>query len=816
MIKNYLKIAFRNLRKRKTQTFINILGLSTGMAVCLLIVLFIKDELGYDSFHTKKDRIYRVVLERMYPGRSTSYAIIPLSIGEAIKKEFPEVEESMRLFSNRGFGNFFVKINDKIFEEKNVVNADSNFFRVFTAKMLGGDPNTALEKPNSVVLNETTAKKYYGSASAAMGKTMEIDGGASLLVTGVCEDWPEHTHFLFDLLISNATFLNGAPQNFINFSANTYLLLKENASAASLESKLPQIVEKYVSGQIEQQFGQSFQQFKSAGNGYHYYLQPLTKIHLHSDLEAELRPNGSQRAVTIFAIIAVFILFIACINFINLSTARSVERAKEVGVRKTFGSERASLVKQFLMESVLICLLSVVLAGVMILLILPLFNQVSGKHLSYNYFLHPAQLFTLLAFSVGVGVIAGIYPAFVLSSFRPIAVLRGKLTTSRYGKSLRNGLVGFQFFISVILIICTLVVNMQMGYVLGDKLGFRKDHVITVERTDLLDRNTIPFKNEVMKIPGVQNISGTTAVPGTENYFGVSFALLGSKDAHTGRGLMVDDQYLTALDLKLASGRFFSKEFALDTLGILLNEKAVTELGIRGDPIGVRLTSPDPQLNAPDGMPYTYTVVGVLKDFHFQTLHQQIAPLFILNVRKFGPIDPLMTIRISADNFSATVKALESKWKLFVKERPFNYTFLDQSLAELYHAEETTKKIFSVFSILAIFIACIGLLGLIAYTTQQRIREIGIRKVLGASIPNILVLLGKNFFSLILIASLIAFPVGWWAMHKWLQDFAYRVSIPWWIFILAMVLAALVALITISFQAIKAALANPVKSLRTE
>lgn len=535
MLWNYLKIGFRNLRKRKTQAIINILGLSSGMAVCLLIVLFIRDEFAYDQFHAKKDRIYRLVLERIYPGRSTSYAIIPQSIGAATKKEFPEVEESTRIFSNRGNGNVFVKINDKIFEERNVANADSNFFRVFTSKLLEGDPKTALEKPNSVVLNETTAKKYFGSASAAMGKTIDLDGGANL-VTGVCEDWPEHSHFLFDLLISSSSFLNGAPLNYINFSATTYLLLKENASAKNLESKLPQIVEKYVSGQIEQMFGQSYEQFKKSGNGYHYYLQPLSKIHLNSDLEAELRPNGSRRAVSIFAIIAAFILFIACINFINLSTARSIERAKEVGVRKTFGSERKALVNQFLLESIVVCLISAIIATVIILLVIPIFNQLSGKHLSPSFLLHPLQISILLAFAVLVGILAGIYPAFVLSSFKPIAVLRGRLTANKYGHSLRNGLVGFQFFISVILIVCTLVVNRQMGYVLGDQLGFKKDHIITVQRTDLLGDNAKAFKNELMKIPGVEMVGGTSAMPGEENYFGLSFRRIESNEPHTGRG----------------------------------------------------------------------------------------------------------------------------------------------------------------------------------------------------------------------------------------------------------------------------------------
>ena len=347
-------------------------------------------------------------------------------------------------------------------------------------------------------------------------------------------------------------------------------------------------------------------------------------------------------------------------------------------------------------------------------------------------------------------------------------------------------------------------------------LGFRKDHIITVERTDLLENNSQAFKNEVMKIRGVEQISGTSAMPGQENYFGLSFRRLESNDPHTGRGLTVDDQFQTTIGLSLAAGRFFSKQFSTDTLGIILNEKAVTDMGITGDPIGARLQSPDPNLNAPNGDLLTYTIIGVVKDFHFQTLHQEIAPLYILNARKFGPVDALMAVRISGDNFSSSMKELEQKWKMFVKERPFHYTYFDQSLAQLYHAEETSKRVFSIFSLLAIAIACIGLLGLIAYTTQQRIREIGIRKVLGATIPDILFLLGKKFFILILLASLTAVPVAALAMHKWLQDFAYRVSIPWWIFLLAAVLALVVALVTISFQAIRAAIANPVKSLRTE
>ena len=816
MWKNYLKIAWRNLLKRKSNALINVLGLSTGMAVCLLLVLFIRDERSFDDFHENKGRIYRVVLERMYPGRSTSYSIIPANIGEAIKTEFPEVLECTRIFDNGGFGNTYVKIGDKIFEERNVLMADSNLFRVFSATMLAGNAATALEKPNSIVLNETTAKKYYGSVSAAIGKNLDIEGGL-FVVTGVCKDWPANSHADFNMLISSSTFLQNAPKNYINFSAHTYLLLANGASAKNLEAKLPQIVEKYVAGAIEKNFSQTFAQFKAAGNGYHYYLQALQDIHLKSNLEAELKPNGSERAVSIFLVIAIFILVIACINFINLSTARSAERAREVGIRKTFGSERKSLISQFLVESTLISMISMIIAVTLVIALLPFFNNLSGKHLTTAYLFQPASLLLLFLLAMLVGLIAGIYPAFVLSSFKPILVLKGKLQSGKYGIALRNALVVFQFGVSVILIICTMVVIRQMNYVMGDKLGFNKDLVLTVERSDMLGKNTEAFKNEVLKISGVENISGTSAAPGTPNYFGISFQQEGSTETHTGRGLMVDEQFLPALSLQMDKGRFFSKSYGTDTLSIILNESAVTELGIKGNPLGARLTSPDEDLNPPGGQgQYIYTVAGILKDFHFQTLHEKIAPLYVINIRKFTKTDPLMVVKLKSGNFRETIQSIEKTWKKFNLERPFHYSFLDQKIADMYAADVTTKKIFSVFSILAILIACLGLLGLITYTIQIRTKEIGIRKVLGASISNILWLLGKNFFRIIILAGLIAFPLAWLMMNRWLEGFAYRINIGPWVFLFALFIAILVAAITICLQAIKAALANPVSSLRSE
>ena len=686
--------------------------------------------------------------------------------------------------------------------------------------MIHGDPATALEKPNSVVINETTAKRFFGTANA-VGKQLETDGDdttQTFMVTAVVKDWPDNSHFLFDILVSNSTFRFTRQLNYISFSAHTYLLLNPNSSYKALEAKFPEIIKKYVSPEINKVFNQSWEDFQKAGNGYRYYLQPLTKIHLVSDLEAELRPNGSMTAVYIFAVVALFILILACINFINLSTARSVERAKEVGIRKTFGSEKKSLIAQFLIESVLVSLISILLAFAFIILLIPVFNNISGKELTITYFLQPSWIFLLLGFVLITGIIAGLYPAFVLSSFNPIMVLKGRFKSNRYGLALRNGLVIFQFAISVILIIATIVVNRQMKFMLGDRLGFKKDHVIVVERTDLVENQLPAFKNELLAVNGVEYASGTSTMPGNQNFFGTTWQQLGSKSPMTGRGMVVDEDYAKTLGLELKEGRFFSKEFSTDTLSIVLNEKAVKELGLSAGKtaIGARLTSPDDFYNAPDGSTYVYTVVGVVKDFHYHSLHEPISPLVIINSEKFGGRSGLVALRVAGDNFKKSLVSIESAWKKFVKEKPFNFYFLDKSLADQYKAEQTTQRIFTIFSGLAIFIACIGLLGLAAYATQQRTREISIRKVLGASEGSIITMLSKDFLKLVLLSSTIAFPIAWWGMHKWLQDFAYRVNIGWWIFFAAGIIALLIALFTISTQALKAAFSSPVKNLRAE
>ncbi|MEO6166937.1 MAG: ABC transporter permease [Chitinophagales bacterium] len=815
MLKNYFKVAVRNMIKRKGYTLLNILGLAIGMAVCLVIILFVAGELSFDNFNVNKDRIYRVALERRYPGRSTSYAIIPLSIGDAMHKEFPEIQQSVRLFNFQQQQGVFIRIDDKVFIEKNVLFTDSNFFSVFTLPLLQGNPDKALILPNSIVLNETTAKKYFGSVTNAMGKTIQMDDAASI-ITGVCKDLPKNAHFSFDFLASTSSlgnFIN--TPNYINFSAYTYLLLSPVADAIALEAKFPQVIEKYVAGDIEKNFGISFKDFQAEGNGYHYFLQQLSDIHLTSNLESELSANGSIKITYAFIIIAFFILFLACINFINLSTARSLDRAKEVGIRKTFGSERRELIWQFLFESVIISFIGVLVALLLAVIAVPFFNQLFGTHLNLSVLLLPFSILIFFSMTLLVGILSGLYPAFVLSSFEPIIVLKGKFSFNPKGRFIRNSLVVFQFAISVILIIATLIVNRQMQYMLSDQLGFKKDHVIILNRTDLLNQQIESFKNDLYKIPGVESVSSATALPGEQNFFGLSIQSLGSKKMLTGRGLIVDDQYLSALDIPIVKGRFFSKDLATDSLSVVLNQKAAEEFGFT-DPIGKQVITPDGFFSLPDGTPQTLTVVGVVKDFHFQSLHQMITPLIFINSSKFQNVMPVAAVRIQSSQFKSTLTGIERTWDHYLPQHPFQISFLDQQLTNLYESEETMQDLFVIFSGLAIFIACMGLLGLIMYATQKRAREIGIRKVLGASIGSIVALLSKDFLRLVLIAAIIAFPIAWLGMNKWLQDFAYRVTISWWIFGTAMLAALLLTLITVSFQAIKAAIANPVKSLRTE
>jgi putative ABC transport system permease protein len=823
MLRNYLKIMMRSLLKRKGFAMINLFGLATGMAICILLIIYIQNELGYDNFHEHSDQIYRLALERKYPTRTALKGHIPLAIGQAVKNEFPEVIATTRV-AVLSYNGTNVMAGEKTFTENAILEVDSNFFQVFTGNFLEGDASICLQKPGTAVLNETTAKKYFGSAENAIGKNILVSESMHVTIAGICKDWPAKSHFKFNILISSSGEQYWQSPEYVYFGPYTYLLLNKNVSASSLEAKLPHIVDKYVAGRIAPLFGEPYDKFVAEGNGYRYFLQPIKEIHLHSELEDEMMPTVSFSTIRMFGAIAVFILFLACVNFINLSTALSVERAKEVGIRKTFGSQKNALVWEFLFESVLFSLASMLIALLFVFLLTPMLNKISGTEQSFLYLLNPLRFLSLIGFSIFIGIVAGLYPAFVLSSFEPITVLKGRFKSNRRGIVLRNALVVFQFAVSVILIICTIVVNRQMQFMLSDRLGFKKDNIITVERMwqlrkgppgSALDKRQA-FIDEISKIAGVSNISACVGLPGSDDsQGGATWIALDNNNSRTDRVQQADENYQKLLGLEMKEGRFFSKAFITDSLSIVLNERAVEDFGLK-NPIGARLISKEPGYNPDDSSKGAniFTVVGVVKDFHYQSLYKKIAPLIMINSNKFGWGS--IGLSIHGGNIKTTIDNIEKTWHSFEPKHDFTFRFLDQDLAAQYKSEQTEQKIFTTFSMLAIFIACIGLLGLATFSTLQRTKEISIRKVLGADPGNIIVILSKDFLKLIAIASLIAFPIAWWSMHKWLENFAYRADISWWIFLLAGFMAATIAILTISYQAIKAAFVNPLKSLKSE
>ncbi|MEZ4903227.1 MAG: ABC transporter permease [Spirosomataceae bacterium] len=795
-------------------TFINVIGLSIGMACCLLIVLYVTDEMSYDRFWPQGEQVYRMALERKYPNRSTKYAIIPASYAQSVKKEIPEIEQSTRIFNFNGDNATLLRINNEIVEEKHFLFADSTFFDVFKIPMLLGQAQKALNRPNTVVITQRTAKRLFGDINP-LGKVIEVVEGPTLEISGVCTDLPKNTHFTFDFLSSTAGVPGINDPNHISFSAHTYLLLKPRTNASDVERKLPAVVEKYAAGEVERNFGVSFKEYLKAGNGYFYFLQPLDSIHLDSQLEAEFQPNGNRTIVYIFALIALFILVIACINFVNLATARSSERAREVGIRKSLGSTQSQLAIQFLIESILLSLFSFFVAVGLVSLFLPSFNRLSNKSLSIVPFIDWYTAPLLILLSLLIGIIAGFYPAGVLASFDPIKVLKGKFSTTRQGHFLRDGLVIFQFAISIILITSTIVVYRQLEYIQTKDLGFTKEAVINIQGAGFLGDKTRTFKDELRRISGMVSVAGASSSPANKQggFFGITFRKDGDNETVTGKAAIVDDQYVQTMQLSLLAGRSFDAKFN-DSLSVILNEEAVRELGLE-NPIGKTIISKD-NFAQGDRHPVYFTIVGVVKNFHFSSLRDRISTLFLLNDRLFGQANNQLVLKIASQNPKSVIGQIEEKWKRYLPNQPFHYSFLDADWNALYQSEQVSQKIFGVFSLLAIFIACMGLLGLAVYIIQQRTKEIGIRKVLGASVFGITALLSKDFIKLVMFAILLAIPVAWYGMDKWLNNFVYRIEVEWWVFVVAALLAVLIALLTVSFQSIKAALMNPVKSLKSE
>jgi putative ABC transport system permease protein len=807
MLTNYLKVALRNLWKNKTFSAINIFGLAIGMGTCLLIVLYVLDELSFDKFNKKSDRIYRVDVNIKFGGAEQKFAVNCAPIALTMVNEYPQIENAVRF---RNYGPSVVKKGNQNIKEERIIYTDSTLFDVFTLPMIAEEPGKALTAPNNVVITESIAKKYFAKTDV-VGEKLLFDNQKLYAITGVIKDVPENSHFKFDFFISLAGDSLSKEDNWLSFNFNTYLLLKQGVDPKVVAAKFDEVIKKHIWPQAESVMHVSTDDFAKSGNYLHMGLTPLTDIHLHSDRIAELAPNGSIQTVYIFSAIATFILLIACVNFMNLSTARSANRAKEVGVRKVLGTQRSNLITQFLTESVVMSLCAFIIALLFSLLLLPYLNRLAFKQFTLSPNEHPYLLPLLLSFAIMVGLIAGSYPAFYLSAFKPIEVLKGKLSTGFKSSFFRSSLVVFQFFISIFLIIGTIVIYCQLNFIQNKKLGFNKDQVLIVKDTYVLDKRIQAFKEEALRQPGViaASVSGYLPVPSGRN----DSPLFPEGEINNDKAVglqqwSIDYDYINTLGMEIVKGRNFSKEFAADSSGVILNEAAARLFGYP-DPIGKKVSR---MMDNTGKKLKTYTVLGVVKNFHYASLRENIGPLCFFLEGSTGAA----SFRLRSDNIEGTLKSIEALWKRMAPGEAFTYSFMNEDFEAMYRAEQRVGQIFIAFAVLALFIACLGLLGLATYAAEQRTKEIGIRKVLGATVSNIAGMLSKDFLKLVLIAAFITFPVAWWAMNKWLEDFAYRINIAWWIFVLAGVVAMVIALVTVCFQAVKAAVASPVRNLRAE
>ncbi|HNO99261.1 MAG TPA: ABC transporter permease [Ferruginibacter sp.] len=818
MIRTYFKIAWNNLRKNKVFSFINIFGLAAGLACCMLITLYIRNEVSYDKYHKHAADIYQLGTNFIREGKETKMSGTPAPVAQAMQFEYPEIEQTTRLLALFNEDKTLLQYNEKnaapqsFYETKGYI-ADSSFFRVFTYDFLEGNPATALNEPRTVVLSEEIARKIFGN-QPALNKLLHISSGTNgdydFMVTGVFRpvSKPSHIDARFFLSFKGGEIEQLANRMATNFANNnmffTYLQLKPGTDVAALQAKFPAFIDKYAGKDL-----------KAQGFYKKQFLTKLTDIHLYSGMNQNVTPPGSVTYLYILTSIALFTLLIACINFMNLSTARSSKRSAEVGIRKVLGAEKSALVRQFLGESVFMSLIAFVFAFALVWFLLPAFNKLAGKELSLSFSQNTISIIAFLALSVITGIVAGIYPAFYLSSFRPVKVLKGRFSNSLAAVSLRKGLVVFQFVISVALIISSVVIASQMRYLRSADLGFDKDQQVVIPLRSATAKQMYPsLKNELAKLPGVTNVGASLFNPGV---FNPSDNLLYKEgqtmnDAKRTRMNWVDAGYLQTLNIKPVAGRLFSEAFPADTsFRMVLNETAIRDIGFPSaqDAVGKKVYF-DYQ-----GQQYGFEIVGVVKDFHFEDLHLPITPYGYQLNSNLDNFNYMLVHTRSAD-MKALLSSIGAGWHRLNPNEPFEYNFLDEEFQKNYQAEDRLAGIVGYFTMIAILICCLGLFGLAAFSAEQRVKEIGVRKVLGASVSGIVGLLSKDFLKLVFVAIVIASPLAWYIMNKWLQDFAYRVDISWWVFVVAGIGAVLIAFITIGFQAIRAATVNPVKSLRTE
>ena len=804
--------------KNRIFSFINIFGLSVGLTCCMLISVYLYNEVSYDKYHKNINQLFQLATTFVKDGKEDKTPNTPAPMAAAMRQEFPEISETARLMVLFAEDKTLLQYKEgnaspKSFYEMKGYMADASFFKLFTYKFVEGDAATALKEPNSIVLSEEIAKKFFGR-KAALNKVIHVNsntnGEFDYKVTGVYKpiDKPSQIDARFFISVRGGgieQFMKQQTDMVSNNMFNTYFRLKDGADAKKLEAKFPAFVDKYMGKDL-----------KAAGFFKKQFLIPVKDLHLYSGMTNDISSAGtvSVTYLYILASIALFTLLIACINFMNLSTARSSKRSAEVGIRKVLGAQKRSLVKQFLGESLLMSMIAFAIALCITMLLLPAFSSVSGRNLSLNFFDQWFIIAGFFALSIITGLLAGSYPALYLSSFQPVRVLKGRFTNSLSAVALRKGLVVFQFIISVVLIIASVVIMNQMKYLRSTDLGFAKDQQIVIPLRSTTAKNIYAsLKNEVKANPQVQNVGATLYYPGIVNPSDMGLYKEGktvndAKDVHTN---WVDESFLQTLEIKAASGRLFSKDFPSDTSSrMILNEEAVKQIGYKSpqEAVGNKIYFDW------RGQNYSWTIIGVVKDFHFQDLHVPIAPFaFQLNNQ---PNYNYLIIHAKAADPSSLLLSIRASWHKLNPNEPFEYSFLDLDFQKNYEAENRLSSIVGYFTIIAILISCLGLFGLATFSAEQRIKEIGVRKVLGASVAGIVSLLSKDFLKLVAISIVIASPVAWWVMNKWLRDFAYRTIIGWRVFVITTAVALLIALVTISFQAIKAAVANPVKSLRTE
>jgi putative ABC transport system permease protein len=807
MIKNIIKHSIRALSRQKGYVLINIIGLSIGIACSLLISLYVINQLSYDQFHLKKDRIYRVNLHGKIGGQEAHVSSTASPVGPTMLSEFPEVENFTRYNT---WGSTVIKYENQNFTEDHFVHVDSSFFNIFSIELLKGNKNTVLNAPYNLVINETSAQKIFGNDDP-VGKMLQVGTDTSLYkVTGVMQDIPENSNFQANMYGSFLSSPRANDDRWLSNSFETYVLLKEGTSENSVNEKFHPMLVKYVGPLIEQFFGTSFDEFISKGNDYKFELQHLLKIHLDPSIEHEVKPASDPKFLYIFGGIAILIIVIAAINFMNLSTAQAAKRAKEVGIKKVSGSSRGMLVRQFLTESLFLSSFSLVIAILIIEISLPFFNNIlnSKLHLDYTvWYTIPG----LIIISIVVGLLAGIYPALFLSSFKPVNVLKGSIKDGMKNGRLRSVLVVLQFSISIILIVGTLIIFKQINFMITKDMGFKKEQLLVINRAGVIGTKIKSFKAELLELPGVMNVSASTAAP-SHNNNGNGYTIEGrDQESFLLETNWVDYDYFDTYGIKLKTGRLFSKEFPTDREACIVNYSAIRNFGLE-KPLETRFNiSTDDDPSEKNYMP----IIGVVENFHFRSLHSKIEP-YMFQFRNEDITWGYISIRLAKETPKNTLNQIESIWNNFTFDEPIQYFFMDQDLKRLYKEEQQNATLSIVFTILAIIIAALGLFGLTSFTVEQRTKEIGIRKALGASVGNIFYIISKEIILLVTISTVIAWPIIYFISKNWLQNYHYKIHLGAFEFIIGFLIALVIAILTISYRTIKSARLNPSESLRYE